>query len=185
MSKEVIKFLNKRQRSTIKTWLADLRSGDYKQGAQLLRGLRLAADGTLQGAVEQFCCLGVLCKGRRVKWDREEAVELFEEGDVFPLSYNPVRGSLEDDGGFEPDGMITSVDFEFWTGLHELPEGVGSNGRDLHKRRDFLSALTILNDGGWLNGINPPVAKKHTFKQIAKIIERRANWLHPGWKDLD
>lgn len=40
-------------------WLADLRSGQYKQGRKQLRD-----------EYDQYCCLGVLCDGLGVRWEK-------------------------------------------------------------------------------------------------------------------
>ena len=80
-------------------WVKALRSGDYKQGRNLL---------CYEGA---YCCLGVLCKLQgRPKSHKVDGLHFRYDGNGKVLSSdNPLYGLLQRDGAF-PDGTTGRID---------------------------------------------------------------------------
>lgn len=127
-------------------WVAALRSGEYKQGVQLLR----------QG--DQFCCLGVLCDLHR------KAHQNKGEDDTVNNWFPTRNPEMDDAPCFSYRyGNITS-----------LPDAVSSwcglQGCDPFVQRIVSSEDYDVTENGTLSLFNDNGA---TFDQIADIIEEQ------------
>jgi len=127
-------------------WIAALRSGEYKQGVQLLR----------QG--DQFCCLGVLC-------DLHRKAHQSEGEDDTVNAWFPTRNPEMDDAPcFSYHyGNTTSLPDAVtnWCGLHSCDPPVQRIASFENNYVTQDGTLSLFNDQG------------ATFDQIAGIIEEQ------------
>ena len=128
-----------------KKWLAALRSGTYMQGR-----------GKLRPTPKTYCCLGVLldlyrrsAEGRRAKarWVRDKDDNVFR--------FVAKKGRFTTQTG----GVLHRCAVQ-WAGLpsHDPSVSVTLDGQDV--------SLSMLNDGC-------KRIRKHSFAQIAKVIEEQ------------
>lgn len=123
-------------------WVTALRSGDYSQGV-----------GSLMGAEDTFCCLGVLCNiFNPDNWD----------SNMKSAQYCYEYTGDEDDPSHDDKS-------DHWEETHSDTELPGSLSAHLNIEPDDEQTLIAFNDG--VNGVRNPLGIHLTFSEIADIIE--------------
>lgn len=163
------KGLNLTQRRNLKRWLEWLRSDKFVQAdASLKTWTYTDSEYTEEEMVIGHCCLGVLCESQGVDpFEVEDFTDKVKSKVKKLYSWDDSRGDEHDlkDAWLLTDSMISPGLLQRWTGLEgDLPEFPVFDG-------SYAGHLAKLNDGS------------KSFKQIAAIIERRAEAIHPGWRE--
>lgn len=130
----------------IKTrWVEALRSGEYRQGRNVLRHQSSAG--------VTHCCLGVLCE------------IALEDGIVTRISDDASNGTAiwTDSAGYQLSALPTSPAVVEWA--------LGSFDRDAGVNTVSNLTLVLADGSHTLTGIND--AGKHTFAEIADLIEEQ------------
>jgi len=125
-------------------WIDALRSGDYEQGSEKLRG------------VNGYCCLGVLCdiyaREHDTQWEFRGYDELSDESNPHPMDY----WYFGDQSEFLPEFVMN------WAGVDVncpvVKLDVEEDGEDSWF---YHEGLADLNDSGY------------TFMDLSKIIEQQ------------
>jgi hypothetical protein len=125
-------------------WVADLRSGEFKQGV-----------GTLKSFDGRFCCLGVLMEQAVRSCITKPAYHYDnEEGNNYVY---PFIDPHDNDWEREEEGVLTDQ-VQKWAGLTDDNPSV--TVIDPHVGGEIVSALAELNDSG-----------NYDFLDIAQLIE--------------
>jgi hypothetical protein len=145
------------RKTVLNLWLEALTSGRYKQGRESL--CQVNTDGS-----KSYCCLGVLCdlynKERRKK--KKPALKTKKENSEDTSIGKPLNGVdsiilFDECEGHLPKKVAR------WAGFRS------GNCSGIFHEKDMPELIT-LNDG--TSGPYVDVVKKHSFAQIAEIIER-------------
>lgn len=127
-------------------WVAALRSGEYKQGINLLR------------QDDKFCCLGVLCDLHRKAHQKEGEDDT--DNSWFPYPYQGLSDDPSFSYGYRNTTSLPAAVMD-WCGLHICDPPVQRivSFENNHVTQD--GTLSLFNDEG------------ATFGQIADIIEEQ------------
>lgn len=143
-------------------WIAALRSGEYKQGKNVLYDAR----------DNSYCCLGVLCKTIGKQFVKHPTRTLLAATKPVPYPALEKRAVWVVEGTAE--GQVLPYVIQEEVGMHStngmLPQHAEKitervNGEQTYQPEDDVFELTSMNDGG------------KTFAEIADVIER-------NWNDL-
>jgi hypothetical protein len=125
-------------------WIDALRSGDYEQGSEKLRG------------VNGYCCLGVLCdiyaREHDTQWEFRGYDELSDETNPHPMDY----WYFDEQSEFLPKSVMD------WAGLKVPNPSVRIDVEDNDEDNwYFQDEIANVNDSGY------------TFMDLSKIIEQQ------------
>jgi hypothetical protein len=126
-------------------WIDALRSGDYEQGSEKLRG------------VNGYCCLGVLCdiyaREHDTQWEFRGYDELSDESNPHPMDY----WYFDDQSEFLPKIVMN------WAGLktHNPSVRVDIEDNFGDDNSFYTDEIANVNDSGY------------TFMDLSKIIEQQ------------
>lgn len=127
-----------------KKWVEALRSGEFRQVQQRLRGL----NNEVHGPEFRYCCLGVACELYK---QAHPGIAQWDEDHIF---YPDINEGEDEYGDPDPEGSEDQLPFTVmnWLGLHH-------NGGNYGDPENEEESLIHKNDSG------------STFQEIADLIE--------------